>query len=137
MSKELEWGPYREWYLGFWIRFEQLCDWYGVTPQIVSNKIHVAPATISQWKTTFTDFCKCHTLSEFEQSKGTMPSVESLIRLSVYFSCSTDYLIGTKNDWKTERIDRVIKKLSAENKEKLLEYAKLLLMKQEHEKVTD
>lgn len=129
MSKELEWDPYKEWYLGFWLRFEQLCDWYSVTPQIVSKKIHVSPATISQWKTTtYTDFCKCFTLSEFEQSKGTMPSVESLIRLSVYFGCTTDFLIGTNKH--PEDLNEAIDRLSDENQKKLKEYAELLLVKQ-------
>lgn len=127
---------YKEW-CGFYPRFEDLCRSWHVNAKEISRKIGVSAATISQWKKTYENsFDIIGGVLGWTQG-GTMPSVDSIIKMSLYFNCSTDYLIGTRVDWKAEQIDRIIGRLSEENKEKLLEHAKLLLLKQEHDEANE
>lgn len=118
------------WY-NFYPRLEGLCEARGITNKTLSIKAGISPATISKWKASYEEINGF--LGVFSDRNITVPGVESLINLSLYFNCSTDYLIGTRVDWKAEQIDRIIGRLSAENKEKLLEHAKLLLLKQDHD----
>lgn len=131
MSKNLE-KPYSDWYIGFWLRFEELCEQYRTTPQNVGERIGLSPATISQWKKTYSRFVEIVTLEEWEiDSGGTMPSVESLIKLSRYFNCTTDYLIGLNET--PENYNRTIERLSEENQVKVKEYIELLALKQKQD----
>lgn len=118
------------WY-NFYPRLEELCEAWGINNKTLSIKAGISPATISKWKASYEE--TYGVLGVLSDRNITVPGVESLISLSLYFNCSTDYLIGTRVDWKAEQIDRIIGRLSAENKEKLLEHAKLLLLKQEHD----
>lgn len=118
------------WY-SFYPRLEGLCEAWGINNKTLSIKAGISPATISKWKASYEETCSLSAL--YSDRNITVPGVESLINLSLYFNCSTDYLIGTRVDWKAEQIDRVIGCLSEENKEKLLEHARLLLLKQEHD----
>lgn len=130
MSKQDD--AFEKWY-SFYPRFEDLCKAWDVNAQTVSKKIGVSAATISQWKKSYENSSDIvGGLLGWTQG-GAMPSVDSIIKMSLYFNCSTDYLIGTRVNWKAEQIDRVINILSAENQEKLKEYAELLLMKQKQE----
>ena len=107
----------------------------GLNPQTVGHKIGVSSSTVSQWKKTNTDNMESMTplgmidvMCSFSKYNGTMPSVESLIKLADYFNCSTDYLIGTSKH--SESLNRVLDCLSAENQKIVEDYANLLLLKQ-------
>lgn len=131
MSKSLE-HPYSDWYIGFWLRFERLCDSHGITPQKVGERLGLSPSTISQWKRTHDRFLEITTLEEWEiDSGGTVPNVESLIKLSRFFNCSTDYLIGLNKA--PINFNRSIENLSEKNQAKVNEYIELLALKQKQE----
>lgn len=63
----------------FWIRFSELCKKNNVSPNAVCNKLGLSTATATHWK------------------NGTMPKGDILLKVSDYFSCSVDYLLG-KNE---------------------------------------
>ena len=60
----------------FWERFYSLCEEKGLKPNPVGKDIGVSSGIITKWK------------------QGTIPSGEILIKISDYFDCSIDYLLG-------------------------------------------
>lgn len=60
----------------FWERFYNLCIKCGKKPNPVGKEIGVSSGAITKWK------------------NGTIPPAEVLIKISEYFNCSVDYLLG-------------------------------------------
>ncbi len=60
----------------FWKRFYSLCLANGKKPLQIVKELSIASGIITKWK------------------KGTIPNGETLIKLSEYFNCSVDYLLG-------------------------------------------
>lgn len=120
----------------FYQRFEDLCEIYEVTPQMVSKQTGISTAAISLWrKAWYGDEDK--ELEDLDEdidiyAGGTYPNVDSLIKLSLYFNVSVDYLIGIRKSWNCEIINHRAEHLSRDNQKKLIEYADLLLLDQEH-----
>lgn len=61
----------------FWERFLELCHLQGAKPNPVAAEIGIASGTLSKWK-----------------EGKTFPNGETLIKISAYFGCSIDYLLG-------------------------------------------
>lgn len=61
----------------FWERFYHLCEMNNKKPTPVGKEIGVSSGIISTWK-----------------KEGYCPSGEMLIKISNYFNCSIDYLVG-------------------------------------------
>lgn len=64
----------------FWERFYHLCEMNNKKPTPVGKEIGVSSGIISTWK-----------------KEGYCPSGEMLIKISNYFNCSIDYLVGKSN----------------------------------------
>ena len=64
----------------FWERFYSFCIKNNKKPLNVVKEISVASASITKWK------------------HGTIPNGETLIKISEYFNCSIDYLLGKNDD---------------------------------------
>lgn len=64
----------------FWERFYDLCNSIKSKPNPVGKKLGIASGAISAWKA------------------GTMPDREALVKISDYFDCSVDYLLGRTNN---------------------------------------
>lgn len=64
----------------FWERFMSLCNLQGLKPNPVATEIGIASGTLSKWK-----------------EGKTFPNGETLIKISKYFDCSIDYLLGISN----------------------------------------
>lgn len=64
----------------FWERFTSLCNLKGLKPNPVATEIGIASGTLSKWK-----------------EGKTFPNGETLIKISKYFDCSIDYLLGISN----------------------------------------
>ncbi len=64
----------------FWERFTNLCNLQGLKPNPVATEIGIASGTLSKWK-----------------EGKTFPNGETLIKISKYFDCSIDYLLGISN----------------------------------------
>ncbi len=60
----------------FWERFNKLCEAQSTKPNPVGAKIGISSGIITKWKS------------------GSIPNGENLIKLSDYFNCSIDYLLG-------------------------------------------
>lgn len=60
----------------FWKRFANLCEMSNEKPNPVAKKLDISSGTVTNWKS------------------GTLPNTEALIKLSNYFNCSVDYLLG-------------------------------------------
>lgn len=60
------------------------------------------------------------------------PNVDSLIKLSLLFNCSIDFLVG-RSSYPVEGVINRVKILSRDNIKRVSEYADLLLLKQEKE----
>lgn len=65
----------------FWERYENLCALKGMKPnsEKARTEIGVSPGIITKWK------------------NGALPNGENLLKLSSYFGCSVDYLLGLDN----------------------------------------
>lgn len=61
----------------FWERFSELCGAKGLRPNPVAAEIGIGSGTLSKWK-----------------KEKTFPNGETLIKISKYFNCSVDYLLG-------------------------------------------
>lgn len=68
----------------FWERFYSLCLEYNTKPNPVAAEIGISSGTVTRWK------------------NGQEPSFKALTKLSDYFNCSVDYLLG-KTDVKNEQ----------------------------------
>ena len=127
-----EWGT-------FYHRFELLCEINGVSPQMVSDQTEISAAAISLWRKAWYGDEEEELDEDLDEKTdiyagGTYPSVDSLIKLSLYFNVSVDYLIGIRKSWHSEIINQRADDLSRDNKNKLIEYADFLLWKQENDK---
>lgn len=65
--------------MSFYERFAKLCEKKGVTPSGVTKAIGIGTANATYWK------------------KGSIPSGETVLKLSKYFGVTTDYLLGITN----------------------------------------
>ncbi|MCM1382141.1 MAG: helix-turn-helix domain-containing protein [Muribaculaceae bacterium] len=63
----------------FWNVYSELCLSHKTSPSAVAEKIGLSNSITSKWK------------------KGALPKGEILLKLSSYFDCSIDYLIGLDN----------------------------------------
>ena len=70
----------------FWERFYHLCEMNNKKPTPVGKEIGVSSGIISTWK-----------------KEGYCPSGEMLIKISNYFNCSIDYLVGKSNVINTQK----------------------------------
>lgn len=61
----------------FWKRFSELCDAQGIKPNPAAAEMGIGSGTLSKWK-----------------KEKTFPNGETLIKISKYFNCSVDYLLG-------------------------------------------
>lgn len=61
----------------FWERFLELCNARKLKPNRIATEIGIASGTLSKWK-----------------EGKTFPNGETLIKISEYFGCSIDYLLG-------------------------------------------
>lgn len=123
----------------FYHRFEILCEINEVSPQTVSEQTGISAASISLWRKAWYGDENEDLDEDLDKDKdiyagGTYPSVDSLIKLSLYFNVSVDYLIGIRMSWHSEIINQRADDLSRDNKNKLIEYADFLLWKQEKDK---
>lgn len=64
----------------FWERFYSLCLSNGKRPLQIVKELSIASGIITKWK------------------NGTIPNGETLIKLSEYFDCSIDYLLGRTDE---------------------------------------
>ena len=60
----------------FWERFYSLCLQHNTKPNPVAKELHISSGLITKWK------------------QGSLPNTEALIKVSNYFDCSVDYLLG-------------------------------------------
>ncbi len=117
------------WYCGFYDRFEDLCVINNYSIQTVSKMTRISPATISQWQAYRDSSTGLDAL--LFGSRGSNPGIDSIIKLSVCFNCSSDYLIGLRVNWKAEQLNRVFDQLSDDNQIKVQEFAAKLLREQQ------
>lgn len=69
----------------FWERFTYLCDQNKIKPNPLGKELGISSGVISNWKKT-----------------GSCPSGETLIKISNYFDCSIDFLVGRSNNMKSQ-----------------------------------
>ncbi len=110
----------------FWERFSGLCDAHNLKPNRVAIEIGVASGTLSKWK-----------------MGKTFPNGETLIKISEYFECSIDYLLGlskiiypAQNEISQEDISILskIKKLNADDRTEVMMIIDFRLNQQEKRK---
>ena len=63
----------------FWLRFLDECRRVGKKPNPVAAELGISSGTVTGWK------------------NGSVPQQKYLVKLSEYFGCTTDYLIGASN----------------------------------------
>jgi putative DNA-binding protein len=106
----------------FWDNFTNLCDMNNISPNAVAKKIGVSNATCTKWK------------------GGSIPNGETLVKLSEYFKCSIDYLLGktdnlkayTDSESETEReLISLITMLTPEQQELVLAQIRGILANQQ------
>ncbi|WP_162611346.1 helix-turn-helix domain-containing protein [Anaeromassilibacillus sp. An200] len=110
----------------FYDYFSRLCARKGVSTSRAAEDINLSRSTVSKWK------------------NGSTPSGSTLQKLSEYFGIPADYLLRgeepftetqpdlTFNDF-TYALHNETKELSPENKQRLLEFARLFRAEQEKE----
>lgn len=110
----------------FWERFLGLCETHNLKPNRVAIEIGVASGTLSKWKIG-----------------KTFPNGETLIKISEYFECSIDYLLGlsnivdpAKNEISQEDISLInkIKKLNVDDRTEVMMIIDFRLSQQEKRK---
>lgn len=110
----------------FWKRFLGLCEARNLKPNRVAIEIGVASGTLSKWKIG-----------------KTFPNGETLIKISEYFECSIDYLLGlsnivdpAKNEISQEDISIInkIKKLNVDDRTEIMMIIDYRLSQQEKRK---
>lgn len=74
----------------FWEIFLKECKNTGIKPTPATKKIGVSHGTVTAWK------------------QGTLPNIETMIKIAEYFDCSIDYLIGrtAERKFKSELSDQ-------------------------------
>lgn len=60
----------------FWERFYDLCLKNNLKPNAVCKTLELSNAAATHWK------------------KGAIPNADAVLKISYYFDCSTDYLLG-------------------------------------------
>ena len=98
----------------FWDIFLKLCEYAGKKPNAVCRELGLSNATATHWK------------------NGSMPNGEALMKLSEYFGCTTDYLLGIEKKSLSEWT-MILNQLSDDSLIKLRDYALLLMMRQAQE----
>lgn len=110
----------------FYDYFSRLCARKGVSTSRAAEDIDLSRSTVSKWKT------------------GSTPSGATLQKLSEYFDIPVDYLLrGEQPPAKTEldltfddftyALHNETKELTPENKQRLLEFARIFKAEQEKE----
>ena len=110
----------------FYDYFSRLCARKGVSTSRAAEDINLSRSTVSKWK------------------NGSTPSGSTLQKLSEYFGIPADYLLRgeepfteTQPDFTfddfTYALHNETKELSPENKQRLLEFARLFRAEQEKE----
>lgn len=64
--------------MGFYSKFEQLCQSKGITSVRVREELGISQSTMASWK-----------------SRGLTPKYETVKKLADYFGVTVDYLLGT------------------------------------------
>ncbi len=119
----------------FYDRFIQLCEQKGMKPTRVAIENGIARSAVSNWK------------SNWANGIESLPSAANANALAAYFGVSVDYLLGNEETEKpatgegnglgfddfTYALHNETKKLTEENKQKLLEMAKFFQQQQELE----
>lgn len=82
----------------FWNRFLAECDRIGKKPNPVADHLGISSGTITGWK------------------KGSVPQQKMLEKLSDYFGCTVDYLIGKSECRTIEDASKAASVLSAQEK---------------------
>jgi transcriptional regulator with XRE-family HTH domain len=77
--------------------FAQMLQQRGITPYRVHKETGVAQSTLSDWKT-----------------KGTTPSVESLMKIARYLDVTVDELVGQENKKPVTKTDDGLSKLESD-----------------------
>ena len=72
----------------FWERFSHLCDINNKKPHPLGKELGISSGVISTWK-----------------KEGYCPSGEMLIKISNYFDCSIDYLVGRTDNLKAQKFE--------------------------------
>lgn len=100
----------------FWKRFEGLCALKGMKPnsEKARTEIGISSGIITSWK------------------NGTIPNGETLIKLSTFFECSVDYLLGLSDNSKIISEKKLSSELS-EDKQRLLDMYDLLTEREQGE----
>lgn len=65
----------------FWNRFYKLCEEHNTKPNPLGKKLGISSGVITRWK-----------------QENAYPTVDLLIKISDYFGCSIDYLIGRSDN---------------------------------------
>jgi transcriptional regulator with XRE-family HTH domain len=108
-------------------RLEELMEKKGVTPYKVSKDTGIGQSTFTRWK-----------------QQEILPDGANLLKLSQYFNVSSDYLLGktddpssvsaSAGDVKIDILARAARNMTEEEKDKLIEMAKVLFRKAFDEK---
>lgn len=74
----------------FWERFYDLCLKNDVSPNAVCSELELSNSAATHWK------------------KGVIPKADAVLKVSYYFDCSTDYLLGRSNNLEksTEKVKK-------------------------------
>ncbi len=98
----------------FWERFFELCNENGKKPNPLAKELGISSGAVTKWKT------------------GGIPSGETLLKLSEFFDCSIDYLLGKtvirksedlSNDFKIMKLILNYNQLNNLGKTKLVDYS--------------
>ena len=101
----------------FYNNFIRMCNSIDKSPSAVAEEIGIYKSTVSNWK-----------------KRKTTPTDATLRKIADYFGVSVEYLLTGENEKPAtisddgfSEVDEVFRKLSPENREKLLELARLYL----------
>ena len=87
----------------FWLRFLEFCDMRGKKSTTVAAEMGFRASTVQMWR------------------KGSIPNAEALIKISKYFRCSIEYLLGVY-DIEDERFIRNMVNLEPEIRNKVIDF---------------
>jgi len=92
----------------FWEIFNSLCEKNKIKPNPLGKKIGISSGIISKWK------------------KGATPSTENLIKISDYFNCSIDYLLGRENKFTSNKVSAICKNNPIKTSNYIIGYVDIL-----------
>ena len=87
----------------FWLRFLEFCDMRGKKSTTVAAEMGFRASTVQMWR------------------KGSIPNADALIKISKYFRCSIEYLLGVF-DADEERFIRNMINLDNDARNKVIDY---------------